>query len=295
MNPRPLSPSTLAPPRAGLLRGFWQGWYALRRRYRVRFLEWSVPTLPSALPAHRWKAIFIPTYAWRPLGRGALARIAAIVYLACAGFSIVALGWKAAGVAGGIMIALHGLATAEFLFSGKLMPAPRYRFFWFGATLVAVALSYGYLGPRLLATVVVPMQTARGPILINALTDRASLARGDTIVFRGKRWWSGNVMLRDGEYFGRVLAVPGDVVAFGETAFTVNGKAEARRLGMPRRGEVKVPERHVFLWPSDVRQEFARHEQAVDFARKVALLPAESVVGRPYRHWFFRSQHHVVP
>jgi hypothetical protein len=295
MDARPLSPSTLAPPRAGLLRGFWNVWYGFRRRYRVRFLEWSVPTLASALPAHRWKAIFIPTYAWRPLGRGALARIGGIVYLACAAFSIVALGWKSAGVAGGIMVALHGLATAEFLFSGKLMPAPRYRFFWFAATMVAVALAYAFVGPRLLAPVVVPMQTARGPILIDTLTDPASVTRGDTIAFRGKRWWSGNVLLRDGAYFGRVLGVAGDVVTFNETTFAVNGQTQARRLGMPRQGEVKVTERHVFLWPSDLRQEFARHQQAVEFAQKVALLPADAVIGRPYRRWFFRTQDYVVP
>ena len=289
---RPRSRATLEPPRAGMLGGFWRAWYAFRRRTRLQFPAIPIRIKPIHVTADWAAVILVPTYAWFVLDRRRLARFAFALYAASAVLAFLCLGWTAAGVAAGVMIALHGLGIAEYFYSGKILPQPRHWLVRYACVIFAVAIVYSIASPRLLAIFVMPMQTARGAVLINTLTPLDSVARGEVVAFRGRQWWSGNLVLREGAYFGRVVGLAGDVIVFREETFTVNGYPQPRHHAMPRRGEVKVPARHLFIWPLEVRREFASREQAAEFTQRVALLPESHFYGRPYRRWFLRRQDH---
>jgi signal peptidase I len=294
MSGRPPPPESFEPPRAGLLGGVWRAWYAFRRRFRLQVPEVRVRLKPVHATVDWGWVVLVPTYAWFALDRRRLGRFAAGVYAVSAVTAFLGLGWQVAGLAAGVMIALHGLGIADYFYSGKILPQPRYWLLRSAGVILVVGIVYSIASPRLLATFVVPMQTDRGAVLINTRTRLESLVRGEMIAFRGMRWFSGNLVLIEGAYFGRVLGLPGDVIGFGESTFTVNGRSQPRPKGMPRRGEIRVPAGHLFVWPHEIlAREFALHDQAVSFAQSVALLPESRFFGRPYDWWFFRRQDHV--
>ena len=289
---RPLPRPTFEPPRAGATRGAWNVWYALLRRTHVRFPRMPVVIKPPGLTWQSVAVVVIPAYGWVALGKPHMARWAAIAYGACVVTAILCLGWAAAGWAAGVMITLHGLGIAEYFYSGQLWPAPAHRVARTAGVVLALAVVYTLASRPLLAKVVVPLQTDRGVLLIDALTRPGSVVRGEIVAFRAQGWRAGHFMLRGGIYLGRVSGRPGDVIAFRTDTFAVNGEAFPRRPSMPRRGELTVPAQHTFIWPLDLRRELASEDEAADFARKAALVPDADLVGRPFRRWFWRQQNH---
>ena len=278
------------PPRAGATHGIWNAWYAFLRRMRLRLPRLPAALKPNPLTTDDLVVAAIPTYGWFALGRTSFALGAAAVYVVCALTAILCLGWTAGGWAAGIMITLHALGVAEYFYSGKLWPEPNHRLPRYVGVFLAVAIAYWAVGHRLVALVVVPMETERGAILINPTTSPKSLTRSETVAFHRKYWRASNFALRDGLYIGEVLGLPGDVIVFSGSTFAVNGQTQPRRTAMPKTGGLTVPANHLFIWPFELRRDLAFEPDASSLAQNVALVPNAELLGRPYRRWFFRRQ-----
>ena len=289
---RPSPRPTFEPPRAGALRGAWSAWYAFLRRTHLRIPQVPIVIKPIGLTWRNVTVVLVPIFAWFVLGRSRFALCAAAAYAASAVAAILCLGWTAAGWAVGVMFSLHGLGIAEYFYSGKLWPRPDHRVARYVGVVLILALVYSVGSPRLIGPFVVPLQTERGVLLINVWTPPDAAARDEILAFRAREWRSSNFVARGGTHLGVVFGKSGDVIAFHADTFSVNGRSHPRRPFMPRGGELTVPAQHTFTWPLDLRREARNENEARDFARKAALVPDSDLVGRPFRRWFFRTQHH---
>lgn len=289
---RPLPRPVFEPPRAGALRGAWNVWYAFLRRTHLRVPSAPISIKPIGLTWQSVAVVLIPAYGWAALGKSSYFRWAALMYGACAVIAVLCLGWPAAGWAAGVMITLHGLGIAEYFYSGRLWPQPTHRVGRYVGVVLALAFVYTIASRRVLATVVIPLHTDRGVLLIDAWTRPNPVERDAIVAFRTRGWQAGGFRLPAGVYLGRAIGQPGDVVTFHADTFTVNGRAYPRRPSMPRHGGLTVPERNTFVWPLELGREFRNEGEAADFARKAALVDDANLVGRPYRRWFLRQQHY---
>lgn len=99
------------------------------------------------------------------------------------------------------------------------------------------------------------------------------------------------VQVRRGYGLGPVLAVPGDHVAFGERTVRVNGATRARLAHMPRAGDLVIGADQWLVWPEiDVSLHGVTEDTAAEAVLKAALPMRDDLVGKPYKHWFFREQ-----
>lgn len=120
-----------------------------------------------------------------------------------------------------------------------------------------------------------------------------ALARGDQVVYSFYPMHGGG---REGRYYvegglglAPILAQGGDRVDFYPDRFEVNGVPDTRRPFMPEQGGLVVPQNHWLIWPemSMVVRDAAAATQAL---LRMAVVPEGRLMGRPYRHWFGRTQ-----
>jgi hypothetical protein len=289
MNPRPAMRSLYDPPRAGRLRGMWDTWYAFRRRSRLPLVD--IPALPATgITWRRILLVLVPGYAWTAARGRAIARGAIAAYVVSTVVLLLGLGWPIAGWAAGVMMTVHGLGVAEYFYSGRVFERPNHRVARYIAVLLLSAAGYTLTSRVVLASFVVPLQTGHETVLINPRARVTTAARGERIAFHRERWRSGHFVIPGGVFLGTVLALPGDTIVFQADRFLLNGKAQPRRPGMARQGQLVVPAAHRFVWPSDLRREIGEEPAAWSFATTMALVPDEMALGRPYHRWFFRVQ-----
>jgi len=101
-------------------------------------------------------------------------------------------------------------------------------------------------------------------------------------------------MLSSDWMLGRVLALPGDRLKFGEKTFTVNGETRPRPEGIPARGTRVVRAGELFVLPRlALDDQAAPGETIAKILADLAQVPETSVVGRPLPQWFGRPQ--VIP
>lgn len=285
---RPEPHASFEPPRAGPLRGAWNAWFTFRRKTRLRIprnpVTLGVPDFSSRTAA----VLLFPIYAWVVLGKPARARWAAVAYAVSMLVALICVGWSAAGYAAGVMITLHGLGIAEYFSSSSFTEKLRYRFARTAGSILVVAIAYTVISRSLLNRFVLPVQTNHAVVLINrwALTP----AKPEEIVaFRTAAWRAGNTRIPAGVYLARVFASAGDVVSFADESFSVNGTSQPRRPFMPKSGTISIPPGNSFLWPIELTAEYREQEQALNFARTIAVRPDAEIVGQPYSWWFWRS------
>jgi hypothetical protein len=119
-----------------------------------------------------------------------------------------------------------------------------------------------------------------------------ALQRGDRIAYSFAGVSEHGLYVQSGIGLGPVLALPGDRVRFGKTAFEVNGVFRPRLGNMPASGELIVPEKHWFVWPElAINRPGAVSEDALSATLvRLGTLSEQQFIGRPCERWFWRRQ-----
>ena len=286
---RPQPRAALEPPRAGASRGIWNAWFALLRRIRINSGASVRFTGLPRLKLEHMAVVLLPGYGWIPLERPLVAFVSAALYGVAALAALIWIGLTAAGLAAGLMIAIHAAGIAQYFYSGRRSPAVRHRTARSVMVLVLVAIVYGVFIRGVVNRVVIPVQTSRGVLLVNSWKGARGIVPGDIVGFYSDSWRVGNVMAAGGLHFGRVVALGGESIVFHADRVTINDTDQARVATMPTTGSVLVPDGHVFIWPLEMRERFQYESNRLDFARGFALQPFKNVAGRAYAWWFWRS------
>jgi Signal peptidase, peptidase S26 len=279
--------SPFYPPRARWYSPVIQLGYGLRRWLHLddirRALGCSVPMLFAVLLA--------PGYGFRAAGRARLWPVLA-AYVVLALVVLVWLGHSVAGLAFGLMIALHATGTASYLGSLWRLTLRGRIGLVLGVLFFLALLVYRPLRDLALARWIIPLRLHDRVLLVRRSTDARAVKRGDWVVYRiDREWLDPHHYIAAGYALERVLALPGDRVDFASGRFSVNGQAYAALERMPAQGGRVVPEKHWFAWPS----------HAIDAAglspanlaavwNQMVLVDQARFLGEPCQHWFWRQQ-----
>jgi hypothetical protein len=100
------------------------------------------------------------------------------------------------------------------------------------------------------------------------------------------------VYLRAGIGVDPIIALPGDRLQFTPEALLVNDQAKPLAPHMPVQGELVVPEKIWFIWPSLATSGGGRVAEANISAtfQQAAMVTQKQIIGRPYKRWFGRHQ-----
>jgi hypothetical protein len=280
--------STYYPPRAG-----WRANFSRPTRAWANKLQSLVRRLPApSSVALDLLCILVPGLSfylagWRKVGQCILAGwlIAFVVFLTCLGLPIANWAFM-------FLISAHATSISQrfqpWLAQHRLLTQIA-----IGMMLFAVVSLLVYMPARTWFEqhIATPLPMANGVLLLNPRTRPTSIQRGVWLAYRITGSYAGGVQVRDGLGFGPVLAVPGDRVTFGETAFRVNGTVRARLAHMPRTGELVIPPKQWLVWPEvGVSMYGVSEDSSAQAMLKIALAPQEDVVGKPFKRWFFRKQ-----
>lgn len=150
-------------------------------------------------------------------------------------------------------------------------------------------LLYGWLLPRVIPSLVIPIAIEEHSVLVNPWSNKIS--RGDLVTCRmhyhydARTEWTNDVLACD-----RVLALPGEVIHFYPDHFEVNG-VDYRQLGfrMPKHGELLLPPDCYYIWPTTnrINPEMVTPEKML---QQAAIVTRDRVLGKVYERWFFRTQ-----
>jgi hypothetical protein len=288
--------SSYYPQRARWYSRIFAPWFIIRRVLHLERLYF-----PEEISASQffWSLI-VPGYSFFACGRKFAGRVFLAAYCLAAIVFVVALGYSAAGIAYGLMIAAHasslcflelrwlsdrtfgqriGLALITVIVVGLLIYIPLISY-----------LERHWLTPLRMNGYVVIVGQSAAPVVIR---------RGDWVAYnlRPNQEWHFNgrqahgvVYVRAGVDLGPVLAIAGDQVEFTTNAFLVNGVSHPLLPHMATSGELIVPQKHWFIWPGiDItgRADAATVSTAV---MNNALVSEEQFVGRPFKWWFWRRQ-----
>lgn len=278
--------SAYHPPRAPWYRNLREAWYGLTRLDRV--------PLPGRLgwwPVIR--GVLVPGQGWGIMGKGNAGRAVMAGWLVCLVLGLALLGTGIASVLFGVMIFLH--TTGLVVLFGP----------WIASCGWVTRLASG-LGMAALLTVFLymPVQswthrnwflpvTMEGRVVVvQVLNDPGQVRRGDWVLYRQDSVNAGGVRLREGLSMGPVLGMPGDEVAFLPTGVRSGGRVWPRQEGMPELGSVGVSTDSWMIWPRwrVLVLQGLPPEVAHDLALQQSVVAQEKLVGRPFRHWFFRGQ-----
>ncbi len=132
-------------------------------------------------------------------------------------------------------------------------------------------------------------------IVVGHLYSTNSLRAGDWIAysFAGREAYTeGGVYAHAGVDFSPVLAIPGDLVAFSATAYSVNGESRPRLPYMPARGSFRLREKEWFVWPRLAIT--VHHENSGPVITEMLLnmshVTEDQLIGEPLQRWFWRKQ-----
>jgi hypothetical protein len=140
----------------------------------------------------------------------------------------------------------------------------------------------------------VPVEIAGTRLVIDPRASPLKVQRGDVVLYRIAGSYDNSVLVRAGLGLQRVLGVPGDHVRFQPKTFEVAGRRLPLLPEMPQSGELDVPEKHWFIWPTlntGGHGNLAGQRQAAYL--QLALVDQADFAGRLYPRWFFWKQ--VMP
>ena len=245
------------PPRARWYSAFVYLVNALRRRLALDRL-----TLPREMKTSELVAGFLVPGAavWlrgpKPWGRAALAGSAALVL-----FFVVWLGYPAANLAFGLLIAIH--ATGFVYYCNPLLAVGSFRFRLVFTILVVLALGLGFYLPiqhSIQAHWLMPLRNGNQVIVVSIQGEPASLKLGDWAAFSTDH----NLL------FGPIVGLGGDRV-----------------------GSVTVPENH-WLIRTQIARRYYHHGflagGSSDMIEQLTIVSPEEFVGKPFKRWFWRKQ-----
>lgn len=228
-------------------------------------------------------------------GRLAVSLCAVLVFV-----FLAFLGYTVGNLAFGLLLSVH--VTGLLYLCGPWLEAKTVgsRFWWsLGLLFVLAALFYLPARSFLQDHLFMPLRVRGHVVVVSKLASMATAKRGDWVAYTVGRWDSreayfehNGVVVQAGYGFGPVIGVAGDRVRFAPDSVEVNGVALPRRPLMPSSGEVVVPEKHWLVWPEfdTSGHGFIAQEQIEATLLRTATITADQMVGRPFKHWFWRRQ-----
>jgi hypothetical protein len=240
--------------------------------------------------------VALPGYSFFILGRRLVAWPCLAGWLLAAVLFIAALGFPLGSLAYGVLISLHS-ASVVFL-EGVWLTEARFRSRLALAFLTLLAV-WGLMYEPILSYAerhwLMPLDMGNHVLIVWRGVPLQSIHRGDWLAYHivGDRVWAEDgVYLNSGIGVDPVLALPGDRVRFTRDAAFVNDKALPRAPHMPADGELVVPEKVWFIWPSlDISGHGRAAEPQVSAAmQRIAMVSQERIIGRPFPQWFGRRQ-----
>lgn len=285
------SRSEFYPPRAT-----W--WSPLRSMWQPvgRFFSFHLEHI-SISPFQILPSLLIPGYAFRLSKWPWLGMVFMAAFVTCLAVYFVRLGFGISTWAYAILFGIH-VSSVAYLF--KFMVPYRSVFLRVGAALSAsfllAALVYLPLQNQI-SKYVLPMKRGNEVVLIKRF-NLTPLQRGDWVAYRIKEAGGSGVRLQRGSAIEQILAAPGDKISFGETTFSINGKAFPRLQHMPISGDQVVPEKHWFAWPTfEVFRRGVPETAITPLVMANSLVNEKTLIGKPYSRWFWRKQlnHEPLP
>jgi len=287
--------SSYYPPRARWYsRIFFNVWRPVRRCIH---LEKFLP--PGAFsPLNLALSLALPGYAFFALGRRALGWLFVAAYVLAALVFVAALGYPAASVCYGLLISIH--ATSIAFLEGVWLKTARFRF-RLAATLctlfVVWALIYAPLVDFAEHHWLLPLRLGDRVLIVQRRVAPRSIQRGDWLAYEIRADHATGdtetpVYLSSGIGVDPVLGLPGDRLRFTPQAVFVNDEAFPLVPHMPVGGELVVPEKVWFIWPSLAISGHGRVTEASISAtmQQAAMVAQKQIIGRPFKHWFGRRQ-----
>ena len=211
---------------------------------------------------------------------------------------IVFLGFPAANLAFGLLMALHCSGFIYYCSPSLAFESLRGRM---GVT-VLVLLSIGLLlyrpGRDLLLRHWLPLSLNGHVLVVQRLANPGNIQRGDWMAYAmheqasGEAHNGGAVWVRSGMGLGPVLGAAGDEVLFFTNGFSVNGARRPLLAHMPTSGGFTVATNHWFVWPDvDIRGHGNTREETITSAMlTMAEVDKKQYFGKPYKRWFGRRQ-----
>jgi hypothetical protein len=281
------------PPRAGRIRAIYRGLDYLRLWIHRYHLEphLSVPYFSTStnLPHFLVNCLF-PGLGFRPARKPALARLALCAWLIALGIFLFTLGQPVAPLAFGAMLSIHASSLIAFL--GTIAPQPSLirRLAISVATVIVVSeIIYRPCYDLLHTYCLRPLVANNQLYVINCTPWFQTVKKGDLVAYRIKAQ-SGQARTAAGYGIDFVLAGPGDQVTFSTTDFQINGESFPRLTDMPTTGELRLPIKTWFIWPTLKKSGHGNIPQEVIAAamRTTAVVPQEAILGKPLNFWPWR-------
>ncbi|MBI3848891.1 MAG: hypothetical protein HY298_01170 [Verrucomicrobia bacterium] len=206
---------------------------------------------------------------------------------------LIWLGYPIANVVFGLMISLH-VSSIIFLSNHWLSELNVVRRLVISLAILFVVSRLIYIPALDLMEkyLAMPLQMRDRVVVASTMLGSKSIKRGDWVAYHFTGGSGHGVKIRDGYGLDPVLGISGDQVRFGPTHFEVNGKTFTRLAHMPAKGEMVVPGKQWFIWPSldTVTQRNVAEESVSEAVLDSALISNEQIIGKPFRHWFWRRQ-----
>ena len=283
------------PPRA---RWYSRAYFGLWRCvHRYVFLERFLP--PGTLsPASLVLSLVLPGYAFFLLRRRLLGWLFGAGHVIAALVFLVALGFPAASVCYGLLISIH--ATSIVFLEGVWLKESG-----FGVRLAAAFCTLFAVWGLVYAPLVgyaehhwfMPLRLGQRVLIIQPGVAPRAIKRGDWLAYQIQGDWgtgdhNNRVYLESGIGVDPVLGLPGDQLSFTEKAVWVNGAAFPLAPHMPTQGELVVPQKVWFIWPSlDISGHGHVTEANISATmQQTAMVTQKQIVGRPFRSWCGRHQ-----
>lgn len=281
-------PSPFYPPRAPWYRSVRQAWFDFARLSRMDRL-----VLPRRVaPGQFLLGLVLPGHGFAALDRPALARVTGAISALGLLLWLALLGYPAASVALATVVSIHTSSASTLLLHWGGTPRLRLRVLLTALTLAALwCLVYLPLQDTVAKHLAIPLRMDDRVVVVKPGLDPRHVKPRDEIAYRIESRGDGGYLLRAGYGIERVQAMPGDVVRFFPDRFEVNGRAQPRLDAMPVRGDFVVPEKNWFIWPRlAIVARGDRTPNVNALLLEVSRVGHEQLVGRAYRHWFFRPQ-----
>jgi hypothetical protein len=224
----------------------------------------------------------------------------AAIYAASLICSVVWLGFPIASAGYGLMISIHA-SSIIFLENCALRDKYefRVRFLVAIATLLAVWLAAYRPAVKFAETHWWRPMIVQGRVMVmKPATSRGPIQRSEWVLYSigGNQYHyahgEGAVRVRSGFGLGPVLAVAGDTIRFSSNAYFINGQPSPRLPHMPDSGEIRVPEKHWFIWPNFGMSGHGNVSEASISSTMLqwAMVSESQYLGKPFQRWFWRRQ-----
>ena len=222
----------------------------------------------------------------RPWGKAALISSGLLFLFFIAGF-----GYPAGNFAFGLLLAIHASGFVYYCSPLLQQEQLRSRLLFTLLALMAIGLLI-YLPARnvILQHWLVPLRINGHVVVVQRQLPASAIQRSDWIAYRLSGSGDGGVWVRSGMGLGSVLAAAGDRVVFSTNCFRVNGEAQPLLPHMPGSGEVVIPEKHWFIWPSYSISGAGNENRISSAMLQLAIVPENQFVGKPFKRWLWRRQ-----